>query len=72
MSYFYLDSSALVKRYLIETGSAWVRSIANPSVGHTILVAAITWVEVAAAFAARHRMRACITEPLCAGSIQAN
>ncbi|MCI0711126.1 MAG: type II toxin-antitoxin system VapC family toxin [Chloroflexi bacterium] len=56
MSHFYFDSSALVKRYLRETGSAWVRSLASPSAGHTIVVAAITRVEVAAAFAARHRM----------------
>jgi predicted nucleic acid-binding protein len=56
MSHFYFDSSALVKRYLREPGSIWVRSLASPAAGHTIVVATITRVEVAAAFAARHRM----------------
>lgn len=56
MSHFYFDASALVKCYLREIGSTWVRSLIEPSVGHVIVVAAITRVEVAAAFAARHRM----------------
>ena len=56
MSYLYLDSSALVKRYLTETGSAWVISLTDPTVGNTIVIAEITRVEVAAALASRHRM----------------
>lgn len=55
MSGFYLDSSALAKRYLTEPGSAWVRALADPRAGHTLTVAEITRVEVAAALAARHR-----------------
>jgi uncharacterized protein len=55
MSVFYVDSSALVKRYLAEVGSAWVSSLLDPSAGHTIIVAAITRVETAAALAARQR-----------------
>ncbi len=54
MSSFFLDSSALVKRYLTETGSAWVREITRPT-AHTSTVVEITLVEVAAALAARHR-----------------
>lgn len=52
MSSFFLDSSALVKRYLTERGSHWVQTLAakNP-----IVVAEITRVEVAAAIAARQR-----------------
>jgi predicted nucleic acid-binding protein len=52
---FYLDSSALVKRYLSETGSAWVSTLCDPEAGATIVIAEITRVEVAAALAARHR-----------------
>jgi predicted nucleic acid-binding protein len=52
---FYLDSSALVKRYLTEAGSAWIHGITDPAAGHRILVADIALVEVAAALAARHR-----------------
>lgn len=61
MSAFYLDSSALVKRYLTETGSAWVRGLADPSTGQAISIAGITRVEVAAALAARHRSQGGIT-----------
>ena len=38
MSHFYLDASAAVKRYSLETGSAWVRALADPLAGHTIVV----------------------------------
>ncbi len=55
MSYFYLDSSALVKRYLTEIGSAWIATLMSPVSENTIVVAEITRVEVAAAIAARQR-----------------
>lgn len=54
MSTFFLDASALAKRYLTENGRAWVRSLIDPSGEHVIVVAEITRVEVAAALAARH------------------
>jgi len=52
---FYFDSSALVKRYLTEMGSAWVIALTTPPAGHTLIIVEITRVEVAAALAARHR-----------------
>lgn len=55
MSYCFLDSSALVKRYLPETGTLWIRTLTDSSAEHAIVVAEITGVEVAAALAARHR-----------------
>ncbi len=55
MSYFYLDTSALVKRYIVETGTNWVVSLTSPENDHTIGVSEITRVEAAAAIAARHR-----------------
>jgi len=55
MSHFFLDSSALVKRYVTETGSGWLASITDAAAGNTLVVAEITRVEVAAAIAARHR-----------------
>jgi predicted nucleic acid-binding protein len=55
MSVLYFDSSALVKRYLTETGSGWVTTLTDPTVGNTIVSAEITRVEVAAAFAGRQR-----------------
>ena len=56
MSYFYLDSSALTKRYLPEKGTTWVRALTDPATGHTVAIAQITRVEVAAALASRHRV----------------
>jgi predicted nucleic acid-binding protein len=54
VSYFF-DSSALVKRYATETGSAWVESLTDPRVGNRIYVAAITHVEVVAAIARKRK-----------------
>lgn len=56
MSTFFLDTSALVKRYAPETGSTWVTGICEPAAGHMILIAEITLVEVAAALAAKARI----------------
>lgn len=55
MSVLFFDSSALVKRYLTEAGSAWVLALTDPDAGNTIVVAEITRVEVAAALASRQR-----------------
>jgi hypothetical protein len=52
---FYLDASALVKRYLAETGSAWVESICADEEGIAIAIAHFGLVETAAAFAAKQR-----------------
>jgi predicted nucleic acid-binding protein len=52
---FFLDSSALVKRYFLEQGTAWSRTLLDPTIGNVISVAEITLVEVAAACAAKHR-----------------
>jgi predicted nucleic acid-binding protein len=50
---YYLDSSAVVKRYVAEAGSAWVRRITGPTSGNTIFISAITEVEVVAALSRR-------------------
>jgi uncharacterized protein len=52
---YYADSSALVKRYVIEVGSDWVQSLCNPTAGHVIALAHIGLVEIAAALAVKHR-----------------
>ena len=53
---FYLDSSALVKRYAVETGTEWVRALCSKP-DHVIAVALIGLVEVAAAVAGKLRGR---------------
>jgi uncharacterized protein len=55
MSAYFLDSSALVKRYRTEPGSAWIKRLVEPATGHTITICEITLSEVAAALAATHR-----------------
>jgi hypothetical protein len=55
MSVLYLDSSAVVKRYSSELGSAWVKTITDVLAGHTLMFSEITLAEVAAAFAAKSR-----------------
>lgn len=55
MTAYFLDSSALVKRYVCETGSAWIQQIADPRTGNELLIARITWVEVRSALARRQR-----------------
>lgn len=51
----YLDTSALVKRYLAETGSAWVESLCADEANNAIAIARFGLVETAAAFAAKRR-----------------
>lgn len=55
MAFYYLDSSALVKRYIGETGSAWVLSLFDPKLNNDVLIAAITGVEIIAAIIRRSR-----------------
>jgi hypothetical protein len=50
---FFCDSSAIVKRYVNETGSIFVDSLADMKSGNVILLARITRVEIAAAIARR-------------------
>jgi uncharacterized protein len=46
---YYFDSSALVKRYISERGTAWVLGITDPGAGNIIFAARITAVEVVSA-----------------------
>ncbi len=52
---YFFDSSALVKRYVRETGSSWIRQITAPQTGSLIFVVRISWVEVRSSFARRQR-----------------
>lgn len=55
MTTYYADSSALVKRYVNETGSDWVQTTCDPESGHVIALAHIGLVEIAAALAVKCR-----------------
>lgn len=49
MAIYFFDSSALVKCYVNEVGSAWVESLINSNPPNDIAIAQITGVEVVAA-----------------------
>jgi predicted nucleic acid-binding protein len=51
------DSSAVVKRYAPETGSAWVRSLVSSSSGNVIYFSQVGIVEIAAALSRKVRTR---------------
>ena len=46
----FLDTSALVKKYMTEVGSAWVSDLTDPSSGNHIILSRVTWVETISAF----------------------
>jgi predicted nucleic acid-binding protein len=55
MSAFFCDSSAIVKRYIAETGSAWLLITTNPTSGNSVYVARIAFVEVISAITRREK-----------------
>ena len=55
MATYFLDSSALVKRYVQETGSSWAQAITDPTAGHNIFIVRLTLVEITSAITRRGR-----------------
>ena len=49
MTAYFCDASGIAKRYLHETGTAWVQALANPIAGNRLFLARITTVEVVSA-----------------------
>ncbi|OQA18011.1 MAG: tRNA(fMet)-specific endonuclease VapC [Chloroflexi bacterium ADurb.Bin360] len=52
---YFFDSSALVKRYITESGTRWVTALTAPESAHSLLIARITWVEILSALARQQR-----------------
>lgn len=50
---YYADSSALVKRHIPETGSAWIEREFNAASRNTVISAKITVIEVLSAKTSR-------------------
>lgn len=55
MAIYFIDSSALVKRYVNETGSTWTLGLFDPVLDNEFFIAAITGVEIIAAITRRAR-----------------
>ena len=52
----YLDTSALLKRYVVEVGSTWIKQQCNASTGNVLATSIITKAEATAALAAKLRL----------------
>jgi predicted nucleic acid-binding protein len=50
LSTYFVDTSALGKRYLSEVGSSWVRSWSTPNSGNILVIAELTTIEMLSAF----------------------
>lgn len=70
MSAHFIDTSGLVKRYVNEAGSAWVRPLLSPHNGHVAYVLSLTQVEIASAFFPRHRRGAMSASQIRSGLTQ--
>lgn len=55
MSHYFVDSSALIKRYIVEAGTKWILSLTTRSAGNTIIVAHITQAEIVSGVMRRKR-----------------
>jgi len=55
MGIYFIDSSALVKRYINEVGSTWILGLFAPKLNNEIFIAAITSVEIVAAITRAER-----------------
>jgi len=55
LSAFFVDTSAIVKRYLAEIGSTWTKSWVDPQHGHDIIISALTTVEIISVLTRRER-----------------
>ncbi len=55
MAAYFFDSSAIVKRYLVEVGTPWVTAIVDLAAGNRVYLARITFVEVISAITRKVR-----------------
>jgi predicted nucleic acid-binding protein len=55
MAAYFFDTSGIVKRYIQETGTAWVQAVTDPAAAIAIYLARISAVEVTSAAIRRQR-----------------
>ncbi len=61
MALYYLDSSAVVKRYVAEGGHTWIVALCDPAQGHDLHIAQAALVEVVATLCRKAREAALTT-----------
>ena len=68
MTHCYFDTSALVKYYIVETGTRWIRELIEEKNGdqwvNMIFTSALTWAEAVSALS-KHRRSSFISDGLC-------
>ncbi|NJN32783.1 MAG: type II toxin-antitoxin system VapC family toxin [Synechococcales cyanobacterium RM1_1_8] len=52
---YFLDTSALAKRYMVELGTDWIQSITTAPTQNPLFLCQLTWVELHSAIARRQR-----------------
>lgn len=55
MATYFLDTSAIIKRYISEQGQAWILSLCDPAQGHELYISQAALIEVVAAICRRAR-----------------
>lgn len=55
MTNYYLDTSALGRRYLAEIGSGWLNGLIDPTAGHVAVICDLTPIEFFSALTRRQR-----------------
>jgi uncharacterized protein len=55
VSSYFLDTSVLLKRYVVESGTAWIQNILLSSAGHAIIIAQIAPIEIISAVSRQKR-----------------
>jgi predicted nucleic acid-binding protein len=55
MAFYFLDSSAIVKRYFQEPGHEWIETLHDPAQGHGLYIAQAALVEVVASICRKAR-----------------
>jgi uncharacterized protein len=54
---YYLDSSALIKRYAPEAGTAWIKQLFDPALANQAYFSQVTGIEVAAGLSRKVRTK---------------
>jgi predicted nucleic acid-binding protein len=52
---YFFDTSTVLKRYVLETGTGWVQALAAPAARHSLLIVRVTQAETVAAITRRER-----------------
>jgi predicted nucleic acid-binding protein len=55
MATYFLDTSAIIKRYILEQGQGWILSLCDPAQSHDLYISQAALVEVVATICRRAR-----------------